>query len=341
MKVLGHTMRWQWALIVCVLLASGCAGSMSKAPSSSADVSVPTSAPVFGGGPLAVFPDSQTELWLRQHPSDRRTPALRGALGGRPTALWLAGSSGDLGNLRTYVAAARRTSSTPVIVLYNIPGRNDGISGPQHEVRSADYRRWVDSVAATLGRTRALVVVEPDALWLADRQFASDKAGFADRIADLRYAVSRMASTTGRSVYLDAGTSSGSVSAARMAQLLVMAAGTTPQVGFAVNVSSFAPTAAITAYANAIRGHLWESVKVSAHYVVDTSRNGNQSWDNTWCNPPGRKVGAQPGTITGEAPGLDVNLWVKAPGTSDGNCGTGPGTRGGDFMPGVAFGMIN
>lgn len=72
-----------------------------------------------------------------------------------------------------------------------------------------------------------------------------------------------------------------------------------------------------------------------AHFVVDTSRNGQGPWSapagvtwpdpQTWCNPPDRGLGLRPTTATGE-PLADAFLWVKTPGQSDGQCDRGTGT---------------
>jgi endoglucanase len=71
-----------------------------------------------------------------------------------------------------------------------------------------------------------------------------------------------------------------------------------------------------------------------AHFVVDTSRNGRGPWTppagkyagaaQTWCNPPGRGLGARPRTHPDPAtPLLDADLWIKTPGQSDGRCNRG------------------
>jgi endoglucanase len=77
-----------------------------------------------------------------------------------------------------------------------------------------------------------------------------------------------------------------------------------------------------------------------AHFVVDTSRNGQGPWAppagayppgqdvQVWCNPPGRGLGARPTTDTGD-PLADAFLWVKVPGESDGSCTRGATTGGG------------
>ncbi|WP_420846457.1 glycoside hydrolase family 6 protein [Micromonospora terminaliae] len=72
-----------------------------------------------------------------------------------------------------------------------------------------------------------------------------------------------------------------------------------------------------------------------AHFVVDTSRNGQGPWTapagvtwpdpQTWCNPPDRGLGLRPTTATGD-PLADAFLWVKTPGQSDGQCDRGTGT---------------
>jgi endoglucanase len=66
----------------------------------------------------------------------------------------------------------------------------------------------------------------------------------------------------------------------------------------------------------------------TAHFVVDTSRNGQGPWippphppgdPQDWCNPPDRGVGYRPTANTGQAL-IDAYLWVKIPGESDGGC---------------------
>jgi endoglucanase len=69
----------------------------------------------------------------------------------------------------------------------------------------------------------------------------------------------------------------------------------------------------------------------SAHFVVDTSRNGQGPWippnppypsagaAQDFCNPPRRGLGTRATAKTG-VPLLDAYLWVKVPGESDGTC---------------------
>ena len=109
-------------------------------------------------------------------------------------------------------------------------------------------------------------------------------------MADLRHVVDTFAS--GSRLRLDAG----SVTPKRMAGLL-SAAGVADTAGFAANVSSFAPNGEVEPYARAVRATLQSKYGIAdPRYVVDTSRNGNQVWDTTWCNPKDRRIGVPPAT---------------------------------------------
>jgi len=67
----------------------------------------------------------------------------------------------------------------------------------------------------------------------------------------------------------------------------------------------------------------------SAHFVIDTSRNGQGPWlppadhppgdAQDWCNPPDRGLGLTPSLDTGLEL-VDGYLWIKVPGESDGQC---------------------
>lgn len=291
-------------------------------------------------------------LWLQSNPNDPRSAAIESAIAAYPAALWLAGDlDADRRNLQDTVDLARAENGTMQVVLYNIPGRNDGIDPPNEEIGAELYRAWIDGISEMIGDLPAILVIEPDALWFVDRQYADDPAGAAERIELMGYAVRTFAENNNTRQYIDAGTASGSVTAERMAQLLRLVdtkarEGMTPEatdrfsVGFAVNTSSFAPTGRIQNYAQDIRSSLFAMTGKQAHYVVDTSRNGNPDWDGTWCNPTGRRLGNTPAVINGDD-GHDYDLWLKGPGDSDGGCGSAPTSVGGQFLPEVAMEMIN
>lgn len=280
------------------------------------------------------------EWWVRDHPDDSRAAAIRDRIARYPISMWATGDDEDDGrNIADIVERARRDDGTAQLVLYNIPDRDDGFSGPNHAVTPARYHAWIDRVSALVGDTRMVLIVEPDALWFADRQSLAG-TDFDDRIESLRYAVETFSARNSRTrVYVEAGTSSGSVTPERMARLLA-AVGVSDRVGYAVNVSSFAPTYEITAYAQRIRAALqqWFGVH-DPRYIVDTSQNGNPEWDFDWCNPAGRTIGTPP-AVLGQRDGLDMNLWILTPGASNGPCGAAPDAPGGQFSPTLAAALL-
>ena len=78
------------------------------------------------------------------------------------------------------------------------------------------------------------------------------------------------------------------------------------------------------------------AVEPTAHFVIDTSRNGEGPWQppsppypdpQDWCNPPGRHIGLRP-TLRTRQSLLDAYLWIKIPGESDGECTRGLGPAG-------------
>ena len=240
-----------------------------------------------------------------------------------PTATWLGQWSGDVAaTVRSVVADARAAGGVPVFVAYNIPGRDCGGHSAGGESTPEGYARWIGQVAAGIGSADAVVVLEPDAL----AQLCGDTA---QRLGMLRTAVGLLERNPGTRTYVDAGHSAW-VDAATMAERL-RTAGAAQADGFALNVSNFGTTASNIAYGEKVSAALG-----GAHFVIDTSRNGNGPGSD-WCNPAGRAVGERPTTATGSAL-VDAFLWVKTPGESDGACNGGPAA--GVFWPAYALGLM-
>src|SRR5690606_14733158 len=104
---------------------------------------------------------------------------------------WYTGKSARA-DVRSYVRKARKAKRTPVLVVYAIPGRDCG-GYSAGGFTPAKYKKWIRQLAkglsdgAVKGSSRALVVLEPDALGL-------DCVG-EGRFALLRYATKKLAAT--------------------------------------------------------------------------------------------------------------------------------------------------
>jgi endoglucanase len=303
----------------CLLTLGLLAACSSPAPTPSPSPSPAETNPLAGISFFASVPNVATRQADDYAAEDRDedAAAIR-HIGEQPTAVWFTGADPDAAaRARTLVADAGRAGRMPVITVYNIPGRDCGSYSAGGAEDAKQYRAWTDTLADALAGAPVLIVLEPDAV----AQTVDGCAGPpADRYALLDYAVTAFAANAQARVYLDAGNSAWITDLERLADGL-RAAGIARADGFALNVSNFETTAASAAYGTRLSGVLG-----GAHFVVDTSRNGNgpnpASGEARWCNPPGRGIGADPTTDTG-VPLLDALLWVKRPGESDGECDRG------------------
>lgn len=271
-------------------------------------------------GPAA----QQAALWAKQgRVSDA---SIMNRLSNMPLAEWFGGWSGDVqAAARNYVSGAP-ADSLPVLVAYNIPHRDCG-SYSAGGTEESQYIGWIRGMANGIGSHKALVILEPDALAGIS---CLDANTAAKRMDLLRQAVAVLKSNAKTRVYLDAGNPAW-LPVDRASELLNQA-GVASADGFSLNVSNFTTTEANITYGSQI------SAKTGgAHFVVDTSRNGNgPAPGGEWCNPAGRALGRTPTTRTGN--GLaDAFLWVKTPGESDGSCNGAPNA--GEWMPDYALGL--
>jgi endoglucanase len=277
-----------------------------------------------------VDPDSNAVNWVKAHSDDSRAGEIRSAIAEQPMAKWFGNWSGDVGGaVSGYTEAAASAGKVPILVAYNIPGRdcNGASSGGAGSPEA--YRTWISQFAGGVADRDAVVVIEPDAV--AQIDCLPNDTERTTRLGLLKYATEQFkAKAPAAKVYLDAGNAKW-IAAGTMATRL-KSAGIANVRGFVVNVSNYYTTAQSSAYAGDVNTALGKAYP----YVVDTSRNGNGSKEGEWCNPAGRKLGAT--SRTGTAP--EMELWVKDPGDSDGPCGTAPDVPAGQFSPDLADHLI-
>lgn len=246
--------------------------------------------------------------------------ALIQRIAAQPSAVWLGEWSGDV-KRHVQQIVATTSGAMPIFVVYNLPFRDCGNHSKGGLSRADAYRGWIREVQAGLGTAKAAVILEPDALGLLDK--CLDNARQAERLALMQDAVKVLRQAPQVSVYVDAGHPHW-LDAKTMSERLVQA-GIKDANGFALNTSNYVPTAENTSY-----GEELSRLVGGAHFVIDTSRNGNGSAPkDEWCNPAGRRLGANPSASTGH-PLVDAWLWLKPPGESDGECNGGP--RAGSFF---------
>ncbi len=235
-----------------------------------------------------------------------------------PTAYWIDQAfpaSTVAGTVSRYAGDAQAAGAIPVFALYAIPHRDCGHFAAGGFATAASYKQWIDAVAAGLGSAPAAIILEPDAIAMADC-LSPDQS--QERFDLLSYAVDALTRDPAAAVYIDGGHSrwlSADVLAARLNQV-----GVDRARGFSLNTANFYTTDEQIGF-----GETVSALTNGSHYVIDTSRNGVGPAAQTglhWCNPSGRALGVPPTTATA-GPHADAYLWVKRPGESDGSCDRG------------------
>jgi endoglucanase len=235
-----------------------------------------------------------------------------------PTAYWMDHLSTPSVDAK-YIATAQAAGTMPLLALYGIPNRDCGSYAAGGFGSGDAYRGWIDGVAAAIGGGPAAIILEPDALAMADCLSGDQRQQRFDLMA---YAVDTLTRNPATAVYVDAGHSRW-VNADEMANRLNQV-GVAKARGFSLNTANFFTTEEEIGYGDAISG-----MTGGKPYVIDTSRNGAGPAEGEmyWCNPSGRALGSRPTTATGNG-NVDAFLWVKRPGESDGSCGTGEASAG-------------
>ena len=204
---------------------------------------------------------------------DAKDAALITKMETRPRAVWF--NSGTPAKVRQQVqqtmVEAAAEHAVPILVAYDIPGRDCAQYSAGGALNEADYEAWISAFAQGIGNGKAIVILEPDALgnMPSDCGLPTSVYPFTDseRIAELQYAVGALEQGPGVSVYLD-GTHSAWQSVGTITQRLLEANVQDAQ-GFFLNVSNYQPTDELTDYGT------WISDCIAM--VTDTS---NPYYDN-------------------------------------------------------------
>ena len=253
----------------------------------------------------------------------------------QPQGIWLTSDADQVEQeARSVAQGAAAAGRTAVVVLYNLPHRDcNGYSAGGAPDPGA-YRDWLAKVVRGLGRSAPVVVLEPDGIAHALEGCLSDEQR-TERYGLLADAVRALSQQDDAQVYLDAG-NPGWIQDLSALVTALRDSGIANAAGFALNVSNFYTTQETSDY-----GHRIAALLGGAHFVIDTSRNGNGPVTGDghdpqdWCNPPGRALGTPPTVNTGD-PSVDAFLWVKDPGESDGACRPGAPPAG-DWWPQYAL----
>jgi len=244
--------------VLFALVIGSTAATASTASASTASAAAPPGAAQRALGPdtrLFVPPPSQgapQQVLNLAVSGDIKDAALIAAMETVPRAVWF--TSGTPAQVRqqagTTMLEAKVERAVPVLVAYDIPGRDCAQYSAGGALDQADYEAWIDGLASGIGTGKAIVILEPDALgnMPSDCGLSSSVYPFTDseRLVELQYAVAALEQDPGVSVYLD-GTHSAWQSVGTITQRLLEANVQDAQ-GLFLNVSNYQPTAELVDY---------------------------------------------------------------------------------------------
>lgn len=270
------------------------------------------------------FVDEEWGLANRAERVHRSHYALLHKIAREPETKRFGGFSGNHpgGVVREYLVRAARAdrSAVPVLSVYRLEHRVCGHHADSPASQRA-YRGWIASFARGVGRYRAVIFLEQDAL-ITTGCLSSNGVGI--RMGELRYAAKKLGRLPHVVTYMDAGASD-AVSAGRTARML-RAGGVGYIHGFFLNATHFNWTIDEIHFGNRVSRAVG-----GKHFVVNTATNGRgplrprsrvRSGNEVLCNPPGRGLGPRPTTKTGFR-GVDAFMWIGNVGRSGGKCRPG------------------
>lgn len=232
------------------------------------------------------------QIKLLKKQGDRATAKQIEQMIEEPQAIWFTkGTPREVKKaVRSVVREAEDARSVPVLVAYNLPFRDCAQFSAGGATTPDEYKAWIDALAAGIGGSKAIVILEPDSLGIIPwyKQFRglpsqagdyewcqpteADEATAADeRFAMLRYAVEKLGALAKASVYLD-GTHTDWLGSGDAAHRLAQA-GATGADGFFLNVSNYQLTERLEKYGAWVAKCLW--------FGTDPSSWGKDHFD--WC----------------------------------------------------------
>jgi endoglucanase len=237
------------ATTVMLTVPAASASATRAHPGLTADRTLPASTRLFVPPPESGAID-QIKSLLKSH--DITDAALIAKMESIPRAVWFTGGTPAQvqQQVQQTMAQARIERAVPVLVAYDIPGRDCAQFSAGGALNQADYQAWISSFAGGIGGGKAIVILEPDALGLLPSNCGGPSPNYpftdTERLAELNFAVGALEADPGVRVYLD-GTHSAWLSVGDITHRL-LEAGVQQAQGFFVNVSNFQATPQLTDY---------------------------------------------------------------------------------------------
>jgi endoglucanase len=192
----------------------------------------------------------------------------------------------------------------PIFMLYGIVNRDLGYYSKGGCKDIAEYKFYINQFVRGIKDKKAIVIIESDAF---PHAFKLKGNKLRDRINCLKYAIEQLENTNCIS-YLDVGHPEWLEIGRLMKYIQLLPI--KKMRGFSINVSNFISTEKCTNYAE----ELYKYTEQPS--IIDVSKNRQQV--SRWNNPIEQRLGEPPKMIKTKE--VDMHLWIKIPGESDGKC---------------------
>jgi len=194
-------------------------------------------------------------------------------------------------DVRNTVQRAADKGTVPVLVIYNVPGRDCSQYSAGGAATGDAYKAWINGFVAGLGAYKAVVILEPDGLALMPTDCGQPDT--YNRVSLINYAAHTLLNDQNAAIYLDAGHSAWH-SVGDIAARLV-AGGVQDVQGFFQNVSNYQFTT------NSVQYGTWISSCIAYATTINPGDFGgcpNQYWNG---GPLPAKIAQLLGEWTGVA----------------------------------------
>ncbi|HST40833.1 MAG TPA: glycoside hydrolase family 6 protein, partial [Conexibacter sp.] len=215
---------------------------------------------------------------------------------------------------------AEDAGAIPLVATYRLKHLQcGGVSDSPADI--ASYKHWYDEFAKGIGNQPVVLFYEIDALITMK---CLSGPGRAARIEEVTYAIDVLSKLPRAVVYVDAG--SGLAHGANYIGAKLRQVGVNKIQGFFTNATHQNRTLKEIKYAR----QLVKLTGGKAHYVINTSSNGNgpavpkdrvREGNSYRCNAPSNGLGPKPtSNVPSKFKGLDGLFWIGNPGRSAGRC---------------------
>jgi len=214
--------------------------------------------------------------------------------------------------------------SVPIITLYFMhPVLSGSATTAQINAYMPLFKQRVDAAVSATGDHPVVYLLEIDAIGASAGYVKAGSIKAWETM--LKYEVDQVATLPHAVAYVEGGYSDANTPS--YAAKILNAVDISKIRGFFTNDTHLNWTSKEMKYGDAI-----SKLTHGAHFIINTAQNGHGPKLNPHpttqgiednCNPPGRGLGPQPTTMTGD-PNVDAFLWTHIPGNSAGSCNGGP-----------------